>query len=147
MVKESASFVQKNYKPHQERSDLAECFYCGNMLPFFIKQEKLIEISLLIYVHVRLIQKWDMYKKYKIWVKGIQPFQQPSYLVLSFFIFNYICVCVCSGWWNKIGASFLLILLGIRSSLCMEWIKKRSNFFQLFLVAAGAIFREWTLKW
>ena len=40
-----------------ERRGIAEIFSCGKTLPLFIKLEKSIQISILISVQVRLMQK------------------------------------------------------------------------------------------
>ena len=48
----------KSSKPHLERRDLPEHLCYGNMKPLLIKLEKLIQISVLTVVLVRLIQRW-----------------------------------------------------------------------------------------
>ena len=59
----------KSSKPYPEIRVIAEHFCYGNELPLLIKLEKLIQISVLISVQVRPIQKWEIYDKSKIWVR------------------------------------------------------------------------------
>ena len=56
----------KSSKPHPERNAIAEHFCCGNTLQLFITLEKLIQISVLISVQARLIERWEVCDKSKI---------------------------------------------------------------------------------
>ena len=60
-------YCSKSSKLHPERA-IMELFYCGNTLPL-IKLEKLIQISVLIFVLVRTLQRWLVYDKSKILIK------------------------------------------------------------------------------
>ena len=53
----------KSYKLHLERGATAEHFCYGNTLPLFLKLEKLIQISVLISVQLRPIQRWEVCEK------------------------------------------------------------------------------------
>ena len=56
----------KSYKPHPERRGRVEYFCCSNTILLLIKLEKLIQISVLISVQVRPIQRWQVCDKSKI---------------------------------------------------------------------------------
>ena len=47
----------KSFKPQAERRAIAQYFCCDNALLFLIKPEKLIKISILIFIQVIPIQK------------------------------------------------------------------------------------------
>ena len=49
----------KSFGPYPERRAIAEYFCYGNTLPLLIKLENLIQISVLISVQLKLIQKWE----------------------------------------------------------------------------------------
>ena len=57
----------KSSMPHPEQRAIAEYFYYGNTLLLLIKLEKLIQISVLISVQVKPIQRWKVYNRPKIW--------------------------------------------------------------------------------
>ena len=73
-------------KIHPERRALAEHFSLRNSLSLLIKVERLIQISVLIFIQVRSIQRWEICNK-SGW--SLKLFKWLSY------IYIYVCVCVC----------------------------------------------------
>ena len=69
----------KSPKPHQESQSWAFC--CGNTLLLLIKLGKRIQISVLTSVHLRPLQRSEVYDKSKIW-DGIEVFERLFFLVL-----------------------------------------------------------------
>ena len=61
----------KSSNPQQERRIIIEYFSFGNILSLFIKLEKLIQISVLIFVQVRPIQMCELCVKFNIWLRLI----------------------------------------------------------------------------
>ena len=59
----------KRSKPHPERRAIAKHFHCSNTLSLLIKLEKLMQISVLISVQLRPIQRWEVCDKSKIWAR------------------------------------------------------------------------------
>ena len=59
----------KYMQTDRQRRAIAEHFYCDNTQSFVVKLEKLIQISVIISVPVRPIQRWEICDKSKIWVR------------------------------------------------------------------------------
>ena len=73
---------------HPERRSEVEHFYCGNGQPLLIKLEKLIQISVLISVQMKPLQRLEVYNKSKILVR-LRTFSMALACM-------YVCMYVCA---------------------------------------------------
>ena len=55
--------LSKGFNPYSERRVIAKHIYSGNTLPLLIKLEKLIQISVFIFVHVKSVQQIQNLRK------------------------------------------------------------------------------------